>query len=166
LNKCPHPTVRSSYIDYLRPLILPCADLSVPAGPSQENGQTPPPLPSRRNLQNDSDPSIADTFNDSLSDYEMSVYVEDDMGDIQHAHPDHITFDRQWRYEEEPYYDDIFHDEEYIEDHFNSDEEDSSVVSGSNCFYRREENDTISNNDNTIMRTIDLEQQPQQQCQY
>jgi hypothetical protein len=148
----------------------PCADLSVPTVSQQLQESLPPPLPSRRNLQSYSDPSLGETFNDSLSDdYEMSVYVEDDMDDVDNS--DHIMLDRQWKYEDQPYYDDIFHDEEYIEDHFNSDEEDSSDASANNvnCFYYDEENDTtVYNHDkahfasaSATTRIVDLEQQRQ-----
>ena len=80
---------------------------------------------------------------DEEDDYEISVYAEDNLDEtFQHHHSSRhqqqhhqqqqeddeseydTVRDRQWRYEQEPYYDDIFHDEEYIEDHFNSDDED------------------------------------------
>lgn len=137
----------------------PCADLSIPADtPSvSQQQEVPPPLPSRRNHESYSDPNLEDTFNDSLSDnyeddYEMSVYVDDDMDDMDDMElnrTENVVSDRQWRYEDEPYYDDIFHDEEYIEDHFNSDEDDSSVSSASNvnCFYRGQESNTVYSND-------------------
>lgn len=104
-------------------------------------------------------------------DYEISVYAEDNLNEtLQHHHSlrhhqqlqqqhapeeeesDYGTVrDTQWRYEQEPYYDDIFHDEEYIEDHFNSEEEDEddqgdeSNISASRVdyAYHSEESDSL-----------------------
>lgn len=107
-------------------------------------------------------------------DYEISVYAEDNLDEtLQHhrslrhhqqlqqqlQHPSEedeseygTVRDTQWRYEQEPYYDDIFHDEEYIEDHFNSEEEDEeedqgdeSNISASRVdyAYHSEENDSL-----------------------
>ncbi|OBZ91655.1 hypothetical protein A0J61_00289 [Choanephora cucurbitarum] len=112
LIQCPHPTVRASYINYLKPLMNPCADLSLPANTSLSQ---PPPLPARRDHQDLTDSYLSD---DDEDNYEISVYA-DDADSIT----DQVQSDRQWQYEHEPYYDDIFHDEAYIEDHFNSDEE-------------------------------------------
>lgn len=107
---------------------------------------------------------------DEEDDYEISVYAEDNLDEtFQHHHSSRhqqqhhhqqqeddeseydTVRDRQWRYEQEPYYDDIFHNEEYIEDHFNSDDEDEgdegdeSNISGSRVdySYHSEENDSL-----------------------
>ncbi|KAI8066237.1 armadillo-type protein [Gilbertella persicaria] len=99
LIQCPHPTVRGSYINYLKPLMSPCADLSVP---STASSSTPPPLPTRRNHEDLTHSYVSD---DDEDNYEISVYADDEDLNTEHA-------ERQWQYEEEPYYDDIFQDTE------------------------------------------------------
>ncbi|CAO0801914.1 unnamed protein product [Mucor circinelloides] len=188
LIQCPHPTVRSSYINYLKPLMNPCADLSIPTGnTAHPDDLSPPPLPARSKqpATSYSDPHLHQSssrrrsFGDDQEftsdssdedDYEISVYADDNLDEtLQHHHSlrhhqqlqqqqpseeDESEYgtvrDTQWRYEQEPYYDDIFHDEEYIEDHFNSDEdeedeEDESNISGSRVDYTyyNEENDSL-----------------------
>lgn len=102
----------------------PCADLSVPIGRVDE---IPPPLPSR-------------TEEDSHSDeYDISVYP-DELDCI--GYQDSDTEETEWQHEE-PTYDDIFQEEEYIEDHFNSDEE-VSDVSGSNIYYTNDDDSLYS----------------------
>ncbi|KAI8091657.1 armadillo-type protein [Thamnidium elegans] len=135
LIQCPHPTVRSSYINYLKPLMNPCADLSAPIGQVDE---IPPALPSR-------------TEEDSHSDeYEISVY-QDELDDIGYQGSDNEEI--AWRHEEEPTYDDIFQEEEYIEDHFNSDEE-GSDVSGSNIYYTNDDDSLYSRESYTVQPVI------------
>lgn len=133
LIQCPHPTVRSSYINYLKPLMNPCADLSIPMDPVETSL---PALPLRRNMEE------SDT--DSLYE-ELSVYANDNTD------PDSIVSgERQWSYEDEPYYDDIFQDEEYIEDHFNSENE-SDISAGE--FY---DHDSMYEKPVTTTRVINL----------
>ncbi|KAL9540810.1 hypothetical protein MBANPS3_009471 [Mucor bainieri] len=203
LIQCPHPTVRSSYINYLKPLMNPCADLSLPTGGAAQDdddddvASSPPPLPARSTQQpistSYSNPHVSQgaahrqhrrrrSFGDDQEftsdssdedDYEISVYADDNLDEalqhhhslrhhqqLQQQHPSEedeseygTVRDTQWRYEQEPYYDDIFHDEEYIEDHFNSeegeegeeDQGDESNISGSRVdyAYHSEENDSL-----------------------
>ncbi|KAI8352490.1 armadillo-type protein [Blakeslea trispora] len=121
LIQCPHPTVRASYINYLKPLMNPCADLSMPVDTSSSSAAQPPPLPARRDHQDLTDSYLSD---DDDENYEISVYADDD--DDVSSITDQVPLDRQWQYQHEPYYDDIFHDEAYIEDHFNSDDNDDN----------------------------------------
>ncbi|KAI9245394.1 armadillo-type protein [Helicostylum pulchrum] len=131
LIQCPHPTVRSSYINYLKPLMNPCADLSMPIGRVDDK---PPPLPSRAEEDGHSD------------EYDISVYP-DELDGI--GYQDSDTEELVWRHEEEPTYDDIFQEDEYIEDHFNSDEE-VSDVSGSNIYYTNDDDSLYSRESYTI----------------
>lgn len=96
----------------------PCADLSAPMDPVQDVfSAPPPPLPMRRNTEGGS--SQEEDDDDSLYDHsELSVYANENTDPESH-----VLGDRQWIYEEDPYYDDIFQGEEFIEDHFNSENE-------------------------------------------
>ncbi|KAI9482889.1 MAG: armadillo-type protein [Benjaminiella poitrasii] len=152
LIQCPHPTVRASYINYLKPLMIPCADLTIPNNAVSSSAippPPPPPLPTRRQAANHhsqpgstylDDPSSSFNHHHTLTpssayseddedNYEISVYAEDDTEDVVVHHPQYhhqqSATNKQWQYEEEPYYDDIFQDEEYIEDHFNSTDDDN-----------------------------------------
>lgn len=74
---------------------------------------------------------------DHVTYEEVSVYADhEDMEDIEE------TQERQWRYEDNPYYDDIFYDEE---DRFDTNDEDgmSDVSMGT---YHTEERHYYSNN--------------------
>lgn len=126
----------------------PCADLSIPSGLMES---LPPPLPSRSK----------EFSSDENDEYEISVYADDDELDgIGYREDDNNEerVDRQWRYQEEPTYDDIFQDEEYIEDHFNSDEEQGSHIYYTNdddSLYSRE-SDHPRQQQQTTTRVIQL----------
>lgn len=109
----------------------PCADLSMPIGRVDDK---PPPLPSRAEEDGHSD------------EYDISVYP-DELDGI--GYQDSDTEELVWRHEEEPTYDDIFQEDEYIEDHFNSDEE-VSDVSGSNIYYTNDDDSLYSRESYTI----------------
>ncbi|CEP16841.1 hypothetical protein [Parasitella parasitica] len=184
LIQCPHPLVRSSYINYLKPLMSPCADLSAPSG-SDANPEDllPPPLPARNkqpatssssdapafeaSFDHDNQDSNDDDDDDDEDDYEISVYADDMDEPLQHHFsPRHQQQQQQqlyeqsaeegskgvtqWEYASDPDFDQVFYDDdEYIEDHFNTDDEDEdgdqSNISGSRleCASRSEENDSV-----------------------
>ncbi|KAI8978580.1 armadillo-type protein [Pilobolus umbonatus] len=96
LLSCPHPSVRNSYMCYLKPLIQPCADLDKPKLPPRPIFEADP---------------------DDHSGYGVSIYATDQPEEIET-----LPVHRQWEYEEEPY-DDIFQEDEFLEDHFNTDDE-------------------------------------------
>ncbi|KAI8975717.1 armadillo-type protein [Mycotypha africana] len=182
LAQCPHPTVRASYINYLSPLMNPCAELPIPdrsATPTSANSnssltpsvaqseasqeqQKPPPLPSRSALKGrdintslataakaDAPPFLGNTGYHHLSDednYEVSIYADDVAVDdtlhdyqIQNTDDNNTIRDRQWQYEDEPYYDDIFLDDDeeftdeqfYSEEYYNDDDEDEDEANTS-----------------------------------
>ncbi|KAI8644907.1 armadillo-type protein [Parasitella parasitica] len=167
LIQCPHPLVHSSYINYLKPLLNPCADLSAPSGSTANpDDLLPPPLPARNQQPAAiaSDAAItADSNEDDENDYEILVYADNDLNEpLQH----HLSPRRQqqlheqaeegpavvtqWGFASDPDYDQVFYDDdEYLDDHFNTDDEyedgDQSNISGSRleCASHSEENDSI-----------------------
>ncbi|KAG0738922.1 hypothetical protein G6F57_008774 [Rhizopus arrhizus] len=105
LIQCPHPTVRESYINYLRPLMSPCADLSRPK--EQLSSTTPPPLPDRNKQYRDLDElNPNDDEDDETNACEIYVYADDEHPE-EEEHQNDGVFHKQWKYDEEPY-DDIF----------------------------------------------------------
>ncbi|KAI9268694.1 armadillo-type protein [Sporodiniella umbellata] len=106
LIQCPHPTVRESYINYLRPLMSPCADLT-----KESSSRTPPPLPDRSKQYKDLDQLNP---HDEDDDFEVYVYADDAPAEDLDHEPTTIV-NRQWRYDDEPY-DDIFYSEESFEE--------------------------------------------------
>ncbi|RCI02409.1 hypothetical protein CU098_011643 [Rhizopus stolonifer] len=110
LIQCPHPTVRESYINYLRPLMSPCADLS---RPKEQSTKTAPPLPDRSKQYNDLNQLNPADEDDDANSFEVYIYADDDpIG--QEEQPETIV-NRQWKYDDEPY-DDIFYSEESFEE--------------------------------------------------
>lgn len=105
LIQCPHPTVRESYINYLRPLMSPCADLSRPK--EQLSSTTPPPLPDRNKQYRDLDElNPNEDEDDETNACEIYVYADDEHPE-EEEHQNDGVFHKQWKYDEEPY-DDIF----------------------------------------------------------
>jgi hypothetical protein len=115
LLQCPHPIVRGSYINYLQPLLNPCADLSTLQTNPEERGD-----PYETSI--DGSTLLDQSILDEEDGDEYNVTEGDD-----HVEIERIYHQSQWRDQET--YDDIFQEGEYLDDHFNTDDTESDLSS-------------------------------------
>ncbi|ORE08210.1 hypothetical protein BCV72DRAFT_289135 [Rhizopus microsporus var. microsporus] len=144
LIQCPHPTVRESYINYLRPLMSPCADLSQPK--EQQTSNTAPALPDRNKQYRDLNQlNRHDDDDDEANNCEVYVYADDDHPEDNEYHQPMPN--RQWKYEDEPY-DDIFLESEYDDE----DEQDEGSDEDYDTFDMKSISSSLPNNTNTASK--------------